>query len=200
MRRILGLTCLGFLSLFAQVGVWGTWGGNTSINDLTAAGEGWTRFYAAYGIGVRFLPERRFQPFLVWQGGSLVSQNRDMGLYARTSWNAIGLGLRGHLRKGLWSPFLQLSAHRFSFSVRGQDNKPPAGVSPSLAALGLSWGAGLRISVTEGVAFGLLYQRLRPQTNLLEGFPGPKKDRIEAIMGELLFYFPEQGGNTRSRF
>ncbi len=194
------ITATGVYHVFAQVGVWGLWGGHTSVNDLTAAGEVWNRFYAVYGAGVRFLPERRFQPFIAWQGGSFVSQSRASGLYARTSWNGIGLGLRGRLRKGLWSPFLQASGHRFSITVRNQIDKPPPGTPPNQAVIGLSWGAGLSLIITDGVEFSVLYQRLRPQTNLLEGLPGPKKDRIEALAGELLFYFPEAGTKLKSRF
>ncbi len=137
------------------------------------------------------LPERRVQPLIGWQGGSFISQNRELGQYARTSWNAIGLGLRAHLRKGLWSPFFQVGAHRFAISVRDQNGKPPHGTPSSIGVVGLSWAAGVRLLITEGVTFSLLYQRFRPQTNLLDGLPGPRKDRIEAIMGELLFYFPE---------
>ncbi len=200
MLRALSLTNLGMLLVYGQVGVWGAWGGHTSVNDLTAAGEVWNRFYAVYSVGVRFLPERRVQPFLGWQGGNFISQNRELGQYARTSWNAIGLGLRAHVRKGLWSPFLQVGAHRFSISVRDQNDKPPRGASSSISAMGLSWAAGVRLLITEGVMFSLLYQRFRPQTSLLEGYPGPRKDRIEAIMGELLFYFPEADRNVKSRF
>jgi len=186
--------------LFPQVGVWGLWGGHTSVNDLTVAGEVWNRFYAVYGVGVRFLPERRFQPFMGWQGGRFVSQSRASGLYAQTGWNGIGLGLRGRLRKGLWSPFLQASAHRFSISVRNQNDKPPSGTPSNQAVVGLSWGAGLSLLITDGVEFSVLYQRFRPQTNLLEGLAGPRKDRIEAIAGELLFYFPEATNKVKSRF
>jgi hypothetical protein len=170
------------------------------VNDLTTAGEVWNRFYAVYNVGVRFLPERRVQPLIGWQGGSFISQNRELGQYARTSWNAIGLGLRAHLRKGLWSPFFQVGAHRFAISVRDQNGKPPHGTPSSIGVVGLSWAAGVRLLITEGVTFSLLYQRFRPQTNLLDGLAGPRKDRIEAIMGELLFYFPEADRNAKSRF
>jgi len=197
-RAIIGATSI--FPLFAQVGAWGMWGGHTSVNDLTAAGEAWNRFYAVYGVGVRFLPERRFQPFIAWQGGRFISQSRALGLYARTAWNGIGLGLRGRLRKGLWSPFLQGSGHRLSISVRNQNDKPPPDTPSNQAVIGLSWGAGLSLTITEGVEFCVFYQRLRPQTNLLEGLPGPKKDRIEALAGELLFYFPETGTKLKSRF
>ncbi len=133
MLRAFSLTTLGILLVYGQVGVWGGWGGHTSVNDLTAAGEVWNRFYAVYGVGVRFLPERRVQPLIGWQGGSFISQNRELGRYARTSWNAIGLGLRAHLRKGLWSPFFQVGAHRFAISVRDQNGKPPHGTPSALA-------------------------------------------------------------------
>ena len=200
MLRAFSLTTLGILVVYGQVGVWGGWGGHTSVNDLTAAGEVWNRFYAVYSVGVRFLPERRVQPLIGWQGGSFISQNRELGQYARTSWNAIGLGLRAHLRKGLWSPFFQVGAHRFAISVRDQNGKPPHGTPSSIGVVGLSWAAGVRLLITEGVTFSLLYQRFRPQTNLLDGLAGPRKDRIEAIMGELLFYFPEADRNAKSRF
>ncbi len=194
------ITLAGGVHLFAQVGAWGLWGGHTSVNDLTVVGEVWNRFYAMYGVGVRFLPERRFQPLIAWQGGSFVSQSRVSGLYARTSWNSIGLGLRGRLRKGLWSPFFQVSAHRFSINVRNQYDKPPSGTPPNQAVVGLSWGSGLSLIITDGVELSIIYQRFRPQTNLLEGLAGPRKDRIEAIAGELLLYFPEAGTRVKSRF
>jgi len=105
MLRAFSLTTLGILLVYGQVGVWGGWGGHTSVNDLTAAGEVWNRFYAVYSVGVRFLPERRVQPLIGWQGGSFISQNRELGQYARTSWNAIGLGLRAHCEKACGRPF-----------------------------------------------------------------------------------------------
>ncbi len=194
------LISMGPLVLLAQVGLWGLWGGHTSVNDLTASGEVWNRFYAVYGVGVRFLPERRLQPLIAWHGGNFTSQDRALGLYARTGWNGIGLGIRGRLRKGVWSPFLQVSAHRFSIKVRDQNDKAPRGVPSDQVAMGLSWGPGLSLTLIEGVELGILYQRFRPQTNLIEGLAGSRKDRIEAIAAELLFYFPERGQIPKSRF
>lgn len=177
---------------WAQVGVYGLWGGHTSKNDLTSKDELWTRFYATYGAGIRFLPERRLAPQISWNGGQFISQDRAQGRYARTQWSSIGLVLRIRPLKRAFSPFAQLGFHRFSVSVRDQEGRVIPGMPSQQGANGLGWGAGLVVRILEGVEWGLGYSRYRPQTTRLEGLAGPTKDRIEAITTELTVYFPEK--------
>jgi hypothetical protein len=152
-----------------------------------------------YGVGVRFLPEKHLQPLLSWYGGAFISQNRQQGLYTRTGWNAIGLGLRIRPLKRWFSPIAEVGAHRFTLSVRDKEGRTPRGLSAAQAAIGLSGGLGLALKITEGVEFSLTYHRYRPQTNTLEGIAGPRKDRIESFIGTLFFYFPSIS-TTKSRF
>ncbi len=184
---------------WAQVGAFGQWGGHTSKNDLTARAEVWTRFYAIYGAGIRFLPERRLEPQIIWNGGQFISQDRSQGRYARTQWSAIGVSLRARPLKGDVSPYAQLGFHRFSIGVRDREGRTIPGIPSQQGVNGLSWGLGLVLRIIEGVEWGVGYSRYRPQTTRLEGLAGPAKDRIEAISTELTVYFPEKN-QTKSRF
>ncbi|MCS7189509.1 MAG: hypothetical protein RMJ66_00485 [Bacteroidia bacterium] len=185
--------------IWSQVGLWCGWGGHTSQNDLVALAERWHRFYGWGGVGVRFIPTRRLQPMIYWEGGQFISQDRNKRAFSRTRWGAVGIGLRlRFLRKG-FSPILETTLGRLTASPRTMEGRPITGSPASLSANFLGWGAGISWRLNEWVELGLLYLRRRPQTSALEGISGPARDRLEGFMGQLTLLLGEKSESS-SRF
>ncbi|MCX8113184.1 MAG: hypothetical protein N3E49_08350 [Bacteroidia bacterium] len=187
------------IRLWLQVALFGGWGGHTSYNDLVAPEEIWHRFYSMGTVGVRFLIERRLQPGLGLELGRFISQDRRQARFSQTRWTSIGFSLRSRFLKKSLSPVLELYAFRLTATPRTVEDKSVPGAPASLSANGLGWAAGLSWRWSSMGEIALLYVRRRPQTNLLEGVPGPARDRIEGFLGQIAFYLLSTEP-TRPRF
>ncbi|MCX7981014.1 MAG: hypothetical protein N3A68_08245 [Bacteroidia bacterium] len=185
--------------IWMQVALWGGWGGHTSTNDLTVPAERWTRFYGLGAVGVRFLPDKRLQPGLHWEGGRFISQDRSQGKYSQTRWNAIALTLRLRPLQKKVSPVGEIALFRLNAWPRNQEDKALPGSPASVSVNGIGWGAGLSWRMHLWAELALLYVRRRPQTSYLEGVNGPGRDRIEGFIGQISFILQKENFN-RSRF
>lgn len=189
---------IGLIGL--QIGLWGGWGGHTSMNDLVAPNEQWHRFYGWGGGGVRFLSKRKIQPLLWVEAGRLISQERIQRALTRTHWSAVGVGLRLRPLSKVVSPILEGCAFRLNARLYSHQGSGNLGKAATLSANGVGWGAGISWQFHPQIELAILYQRRRPFTNRLEGRPGPARDRIEGFIGQLAVILPSFEASTPSRY
>lgn len=189
----------GVSFVWLQVVLFGGWGAHTSQNDLVAPEEKWHRFYSMGGGGIRFLAEKRLQPGLMIETGRFISQDRQQGRFSQTKWTAVGVLLRYRPLKLALSPIAEVCAFRLTAAPRSADGRPVSGIPASISANGIGWSAGLSWRLSPYGEVALVYLRRRPQTQLLDGFAGPVRDRIEGLMGQIALYLLPTS-STRSRF
>ncbi|MCS6895006.1 MAG: hypothetical protein NZZ60_02500 [Bacteroidia bacterium] len=185
--------------VWLQIALFGGWGGHTSQNDLVAPNEIWHRFYGMGVMGVRFSAKKRLQPTLCVELGRFISQERQRGLFSQTRWNSVGIGVRVRPLRRAFSPFGEGLVFRMNAQCRDANGKTIPGASSSLSVNGIGWGVGFSWQMSPHGEIALLYLRRRPQTPQLEGVPGPARDRIEGIVGQLSLFFISAPSN-RSRF
>lgn len=187
------------LSLWLQIALFGGWGAHTSQNDLVAPEERWHRFYSMGGVGIRFLAERRLQPGLTLELGHFISQDRRQARFTQTRWTSVGICLRLRPLRSSLSPVGEVHAFRLTASLRDAEGRSIPGIPASFSANGIGWSTGLSWRMSRYGELALVYLRRRPQTNTLEGVPGPARDRIEGFIGQLTLYLLPQE-TSRSRF
>lgn len=189
----------GVSLVWLQVVLFGGWGAHTSQNDLVAPEEKWHRFYSMGGGGIRFLVEKRLQPGLMIETGRFISQDRQQSRFAQTRWATVGVLLRYRPFRFALSPVGEVCAFRLTAAPRSADERPIPGIPASISANGIGWSAGLSWRLSPYGEVALVYLRRRPQTQLLDGFAGPARDRIEGLMGQLALSLLPPPSN-RSRF
>ncbi|MGQ9864228.1 MAG: outer membrane protein [Bacteroidia bacterium] len=176
--------------LWVQVGLMVHYGGATSLNDLTASEERYTRFYPVVGgeVGVK---TGHWQVSVGLLGGRLISQNRTASFsltWSQTTWRYLRGGVQYLILRRAFSPYVQVGAGFLNFSVRDATQRAVLPATVPTQHLVPFWSLGVQWSFSPHGALRLSYLRLPTGTDYFEGVAEGKNDRVEAMVGTLSVY------------